>query len=442
MAFPVIAATNTSLEDAANVTSHTVNLPAGIVSGNLLIVVFNADGTGVGTFPAGDWTVINSQGSGANRLTIAYRQADGGEGSTITVTTAAAERSAHVAYRITGHEDPATQAPQDASTFAASGVNPDPPDLTPTGGAKDYLWIAIEGHDRDRTTDAFPTNYVSNQLNARGTGANSVAVAMATDEVNAASENPGTFTISASDQWAAVTIAVHPGSVDVVILPPVGAITVTGQIPVVASGKNIAIPVDAVSISDLVPTVGTSAIISPPLATNISITGLVPAVSINTNVNIPLASISISNLVASIETGVTILPPLGTISIGDLIPVISIGIVIVPPLDSISISNLIPAISIGVNVSIPLATITISDLIPSVAIIIPVNVGVPLDAILITNPVPLVGVGAGIVVPIDELTISGLLPFINSKGVPIAQFVEFDDPSSAKWVNIPAGVNL
>src|SRR5215472_3753213 len=39
MAFPVVAATNTSAV-SSNATSHTVNLPSGITSGDLLLIFF------------------------------------------------------------------------------------------------------------------------------------------------------------------------------------------------------------------------------------------------------------------------------------------------------------------------------------------------------------------------------------------------------------------
>lgn len=213
MAFPQVAATNTSLEDAGNVTSHTVSLPSGIVSGNLLIVGFNTDGQESVTWPTG-WTEIfeGIAASSQCTLAIAYRQADGGEGSTIIVTTGTSERSAHWSYRITDHEAPATQAPQASGGATGTSASPDPDSLTPTGGAKDYLWIAVEGHDRDKTTDAFPTNYDSNQVNTAGAGAGSAGVAAATDEVNAVSEDPGAFTISATEEWVTATVAVHPAA--------------------------------------------------------------------------------------------------------------------------------------------------------------------------------------------------------------------------------------
>ncbi|KKL06799.1 hypothetical protein LCGC14_2592420 [marine sediment metagenome] len=214
MTFPVVETTATSLEDANNVTSHTVDLPSGIISGDLLLIFFVNDGGSSPGLLTG-WTSsshLQADGNAAG-LTMYYRQADGGEGSTVTITSGASERSAHVSYRISGAEVVATRSPEItplAGRNTGTDANPDPAGVTPTGGAKDYLWIATEGHDRDQSVDAIPTDY-TDQLTSVGGGANSCGVGTARRELNASSEDPGTFTISASDQWVGVTVVVHPG---------------------------------------------------------------------------------------------------------------------------------------------------------------------------------------------------------------------------------------
>lgn len=101
MASPAVQTTATSQHDGSNTTSHVVSLPSGIVSGNLLVVNFCNDGNAAVTFPAGWTKFLDIAQSNDVRLSSAYRQADGTEGSTITVTTASNERSGHTAYRIT-----------------------------------------------------------------------------------------------------------------------------------------------------------------------------------------------------------------------------------------------------------------------------------------------------------------------------------------------------
>jgi len=213
MTFPTIAATATSQEPDDTLT-HTVSLPAGIQSGDLLIVIFSEDAIPTITFPneGTDWIVLKDLNSGAtgNRIKICYRNADGGEGASITVTTGTVQQSAHCAYRITGHST--SQAPECSTGATGATANPDPDSLTPTGGAKDYLWIALHGNDRNRTTSAYPTNYDLSQITIISDGSGGAGAAMCGRNLNASPEDPGTFTISASDQWCAATVAVHPTS--------------------------------------------------------------------------------------------------------------------------------------------------------------------------------------------------------------------------------------
>lgn len=211
MAFPVVQATNTSLEDGASVNDHTVNLPSGIVSGDLLIVVFGTDGNPTVNFPAG-WTIF-AQSTGPASFRVAYRNADGTEGATITVTTVTKEKTAHCSFRITGN-DQANPPDEAASTNEGTSTTPNADNNDQGGSAEDYLWIAVAVNDRDPTLSSFPTNYTENQLNSRGTTATSCGTAAATRNLNASAEDVGDFTISATEEWVAATIAVHPGVVE------------------------------------------------------------------------------------------------------------------------------------------------------------------------------------------------------------------------------------
>lgn len=213
MAFPSVAATNTSVEDS-DVEDHTVSLPSGIVSGNLLKSIFSVDAAGITVdWPAG-WVEILQASVQFVTIAVAYRDADGTEGATIEVMTNDFEQSSHCSYRITGHEDPDTQAPEISSNAFGVSTTPNPGSLTPTGGAKDYLWLAVHAHDMGAeitTTDAFPTSY-SNGISIEGANTTGTGVGCAERQLNASSEDPGTFTISAVQRWNAATIAVHPAA--------------------------------------------------------------------------------------------------------------------------------------------------------------------------------------------------------------------------------------
>src|SRR4051812_31737652 len=98
-AAPQVAGSNSSQNDTAS-TSHSVSLPATIVSGNLLLVIMNCANTSI-TTPSG-WTLEHSRSGVNGAAAVLSRIADGSEGSTLSVTTGSG-RSSHLSYRITGH---------------------------------------------------------------------------------------------------------------------------------------------------------------------------------------------------------------------------------------------------------------------------------------------------------------------------------------------------
>ena len=205
---PVVKATNTSRENTA-VETHTINLPASIIAGDLLLAFYVIDGTSVPETPSG-WTNFFSTGAQGANIQGVYRDADGGEGDTVDFTsTSNAQESAHVSYRISGAINPATQAPENSTATNGSSTAPDAASLTATGGAKNYLWIAVQGHDGLETTSGFPTNYVST-LSIESTGAGPVGVGAAQRSLNTATEDTGAFTLSGITGWIAHTVVVHP----------------------------------------------------------------------------------------------------------------------------------------------------------------------------------------------------------------------------------------
>lgn len=203
MAFPQVAATNTSISE--NGASHIVSLPAGISVGDLLLVFFATDGD-ISFSDLDGFTELFSMDNGtANSLSVLYKIAVGSD--TLTLVTNESEGSAHVSFRITGHST--SQMPE-VSTGVV-GVNTDIPDpdlLAPTGGAKDYLWFAAEGNDDDDATTVYPLP--DNNLTAIETTCN---IGVCSDELNQASLDPGTFTLAAGEQWVACTVVVHPPTV-------------------------------------------------------------------------------------------------------------------------------------------------------------------------------------------------------------------------------------
>lgn len=208
-AFPTVQTTATSTN--GETASHTVNLPSGIASGDLLIIALAVDGNPTITWPSG-WTQFGANviPAAEHTLATAYRNANGTEGATTTVTTSVNEKSAAIVWRITGN-DSAT-APERSTGVAIDNADADPDALTPTGGAKDYLWLAVGGNTGGAFLTA-PTNYVNLlfAVSGGGTSASQVAVGGAWRQLNAASENPGAFDHDRNNfDASAATIAVYP----------------------------------------------------------------------------------------------------------------------------------------------------------------------------------------------------------------------------------------
>lgn len=157
------------------------------------------------TVPAG-WTALYNQAGGGNLRVCAgiYKVASGSEGASVTVTWSRAVTIAAVAFQVSGY----TGTPVDGTLATGSSTAPNPPSLTSGFGSVDTLWLAIAGDMGGSLPSAIPANY-SSVGTSTGTGPNPESyLAVASRNLNASSEDPGTFTIS-SAQWGANTVAIQ-----------------------------------------------------------------------------------------------------------------------------------------------------------------------------------------------------------------------------------------
>ena len=201
----------TSGADPADATSHTVTLPGSIVAGQRLIIAFGLTTNSNVTFPAG-WTEIFDTSVTGATLACAYRDCDGTESSTISVGTVANVAAAWAIYRVAAGSFDPNFAPIAGAAANGSSANPNPPSLTTGWGSTEVLWIAVDAGSTSPplSVSAYPTNYTGNQVFSFATGGTSNGyVILATRNLTAATEDPGTFTTSISDIWVANTIAVR-----------------------------------------------------------------------------------------------------------------------------------------------------------------------------------------------------------------------------------------
>lgn len=235
MAFPTVAAVAGG-NDTADGTSHTVALPApagGILANDILLAVVAFDQIPTVGWPAG-WTEIKEQlTSDQVTVAVAWKRAAGGESGNITVTTSTAQAGGWQVYCIRGAHT--STAPAISTGASGTSANPDPDVLDPAGwGAEDTLWIAAGGSDGDRPFTAAPTNYTNLQSNGWANTAGAFC-GSARRALNAASEDPGTFTISASENWVAYTVAIRPAPSDQALAgTSTGSSTTAGGLGLVA----------------------------------------------------------------------------------------------------------------------------------------------------------------------------------------------------------------
>jgi len=192
-----------------NTTSHVIRLPAGVKTGQLLIVVFSIQGNNptLSGYDTNDWNLLAEQvNSGTNTVkgAIFYKIADGGSADDLTITSSASEESTHISFAIDRGGTPT------ASSASGDGTNTAPPSHN-AGSAKKYLWIVTSSRDLSVTGDhrvsAPPTDYTDFLYLSPSSFNTGVDTAVATRHREIQTEAPGTFT-SSSEQWAAFTIAV------------------------------------------------------------------------------------------------------------------------------------------------------------------------------------------------------------------------------------------
>lgn len=247
MAFPSIASSTTA-NSGTNVTTLDVTYPASVAAGDLLLAFISFDGAG-DTASAPNFTAVtngNARHSAAADNGAGYwfyRIASGAHSGTETFTiTGGIEWMTGAMIRIAAADWEGTSAGIEAASLAnpaASNANPNPPSLTPSWGSADTLWIAAASWDGTPTYTSSPASYTALvDVDPANSGGASLAIAWRQNAT--ATEDPGTFTISASEQWASFTLAIRPASGGPSPVTGVGAITFPFSI---AASGTVANPV-------------------------------------------------------------------------------------------------------------------------------------------------------------------------------------------------------
>ena len=206
---------NDSSAGNSRFTAFDMVYPPDMLVGETILFIMGVSHNATVTWPSG-WTGIGQVANGSScSLHAAWHKVTGNEGEVFRITLDAYEESM-IAYamRITRCADPDVSPPEWA-TATGTSTTPDPPSISPAAGQKKYLSIAVfTSGASSASVSAWPTNYMRWGGNYVYDYAGTVYQHLypALYWFDSTSENPGTYTISASRAWVAATILVHPAT--------------------------------------------------------------------------------------------------------------------------------------------------------------------------------------------------------------------------------------
>lgn len=212
MAFPTVQDADTkSGTVTSNSTSWTLTYPTNLHVGDLILAFVATDGDTDTTpsLPAG-WTIYWSEAAGrAETGMVAAKVSDGTESGSFTLSLPASEQGAWRIFRIIGWYGTLADGLDVGLDAVQTGSTPDPPSLNPASWAtEDTLWFAACAVDTSRTISVYPLADRNTADVSGGAGGATLGICSTTSAVS--SLDPGTFTISASDDWDAFTIGIRP----------------------------------------------------------------------------------------------------------------------------------------------------------------------------------------------------------------------------------------
>jgi hypothetical protein len=240
MAAPTVRAFSTPNNSTDAAPAFTVNAPAGVATGDLLLAFAANDTTGTAwtVSPGNGWVKLSDEVEGStHRLAVYALIADGSD----TLSIAAANNQDYsvvmVAIEVGTHgvSDVSTDIVIPAAATSTTG-NADPP-ASGTVASKDWRAIAVCAADFTNAGDAIsaaPTNYTTGAvLTKSASSTSSVGLGVGHRALTAAtSEDPGTFT-NTSRPWIAKTLLVPPPAAGQAVSPTGPTVTVTAGTPAI-----------------------------------------------------------------------------------------------------------------------------------------------------------------------------------------------------------------
>lgn len=357
MASPVVEQAIESSTNTAG-TSHVVTLPTA-TAGQLLLIILDKGSTAATINSHASLTELLDENSG-NGLYIAYRQMDGTEPASYTLTSSASTRSARIAYRISGAITPTVQAPQIGTTATGTSATPDPPSSASPGSTQDYLFIAFFGKageeaDDDTWANTPPTNYTPSPPRQKscGTAGTNLGGLIASAErqlTTGSAENPGTFGVDVSAAWRAQTIMISPSNPQAVT-PSTATATLASFAPTVLTPFAATIAAAALTLSTFAPTVTTNnnQDVTPATA-SLTTAGFAPSVTATQYITVTPSQAALTTATfapsASVSDHVSVTPSPGGLNLSALAPsvAVSMSVTVTPPARTVQLTAFAPSV--------------------------------------------------------------------------------------------------
>jgi len=197
----------TEAKNAGNTNNIDLTYPAGINSGDLLVVSIATDGNENFFVPSGWEGLVDINQSGSN-LGVMKRIADGTEAGTINFSWTSAEEVIATMMRFTG-----TTGATEVATNTGASASPQAPTINPAFG--NYLALRLGAYDDDDVT-VNPGTVMAGHANINqdesggGGGTASGSAAYLAFPVGGAS-GTGNFTLTAGEGWSTATVAIEFG---------------------------------------------------------------------------------------------------------------------------------------------------------------------------------------------------------------------------------------
>lgn len=215
-----VATTDSGVGFSSDSVNHNVNMPSPTSPGDLLLMFFSYDSNGNPTITdpdgAGGWTELTSSNSATNGVigSVWAKVATGNDGTTVNFASSNAQSAAAQVYRIAADSWYGDIADGIAIATGSGGTNNasrTPPLLNAPWGNSTNLWFAYAAGGTHTSVSSYPSGF-TNGLHVYGnTGTNGASVAVARKDSASASENPGAFTVSpTNNQGIPFTVAVRP----------------------------------------------------------------------------------------------------------------------------------------------------------------------------------------------------------------------------------------